>query len=347
MTTTAGFWNGQSVLVTGHTGFKGTWLTHWLRRLGADVAGCSLGPTSEPNLWTLLGRPVSGPSIDVRDATAIRAACAECRPSVVFHLAAQAFVLESYRHPTETIETNVMGTVAVLAAALAEDSVRCVVVVTSDKVYRPGNHAHRESDPLGGDDPYSASKAMAELATHAYRGLIPPARTLALVSGRAGNVIGGGDWGIDRVLPDVVRSLVESREPILRNPTAIRPWQHVLDPLHGYLLLAQAAFERPETLRDSYNFGPERECSVSDLVDRFLACWPEASPWRRGHATRRENPDLRLDATRAGIDLGWRPRLDLDSGIRWTAEWYRRWHEGDDVVALCDEQLDRYEERTS
>jgi CDP-glucose 4,6-dehydratase len=337
------------VAVTGHTGFKGAWLCEWLLRAGARVSGLALPPETSPSLFTLLrlGDRMASTFGDVRDAATVDAWLTAQRPSVVFHLAAQPLVLQSVADPVGTYATNVMGTVHVLDALRRTSSVTAAVVVTSDKCYENAgwDWPYRESDPMGGKDPYSSSKGAAELVVSAYR------RTYfesgpAVASARAGNVIGGGDWSTDRIVPDIVRALEAGREPVLRFPRAVRPWQHVLDALAGYIRLA----ERLQSDRDAatgWNFGPAESSvrTVADLTEGFLAAWGTGGRHAYDPAgAKHDAASLRLDSSRARLHLGWQPKLDFDQAVAWTAEWYRGWHAGHDVAALAAGQLDRYEE---
>jgi CDP-glucose 4,6-dehydratase len=320
---------GRRILVTGHTGFKGSWLCLWLNTLGSEVIGLALDPPSEPSHWGLLKLSIKDHRIDIRDEAAVRRVFAAERPEIVFHLAAQPLVRRSYCEPVTTWATNVMGTVHVLEAARHTPDVHAVVVVTTDKCYenREWPWAYRERDRLGGHDPYSASKAGAELATASYRTAFlhgPSAPLLATV--RGGNVIGGGDWSEDRLIPDLVRS-VSAREPlVIRSPCATRPWQHVLDCLSGYLLLGQRLLAGDGTCADAWNFGPDREGNRTvEQVLRDLACtWPQLR-WRVASSPQpHEAGMLQLDSAKAKMHLGWRPVWDLEKSIRHTANWYRR-----------------------
>jgi CDP-glucose 4,6-dehydratase len=342
------FWRDRRVLLTGHTGFKGAWLSLWLQSLGARVVGVSLGePPTEPSLYALarVGEGMTDSVVcDIRDPVALGAAVASARPEVVIHMAAQPLVRRSFAAPRETYETNVMGTVNLLDAVRACEGVRAVVVVTSDKCYEPAEseRGYREGDPLGGHDPYSSSKAAAELVTSAYRRSFfsgPDGPRVA--SARAGNVIGGGDWGEDRLVPDIVRAAVAGEVLRVRNPGAVRPWQHVLCPLAGYLLLAQALCAAPKYAR-AWNFGPSQTdaCTVRSIVERFDQLWPGGIRWQcDGGAHPPETHHLRLDSTLARIQLGWEPPLGLNEGVVATAAWYQGWREGDDPRALALGQL--------
>lgn len=351
------FWQGKRVLVTGHTGFKGAWLALWLRRLGAEVYGYSLAPPSEPSLFVAarVEDAVTHVHSDLRDAERLEACFAEHRPEVVLHLAAQALVRRGYRRPAETFDTNLMGTVRLLDAVRATPSVRATVVVTSDKCYenREWPWGYRESDRLGGRDPYAASKACAELAVVAYRRSFPPTgggRGMAVATVRAGNVIGGGDWGEDRLVPDVMRALAAGARPQIRSPAAVRPWQHVLEPLAGYLRLAEKLFGGDDRWADGWNFGPAEHDArpVAWVADRLCATWGEGAGWDGPHqgggqTGPHEARLLKVDATRAREELGWAPRLGLERALEWVVEWHRAHAAGDDVRAVTEEQVARYQ----
>jgi CDP-glucose 4,6-dehydratase len=344
----APFWRGRRVLVTGHTGFKGAWLSLWLERLGAEVTGFSDRVPTEPSLFELarLGEGVRDVRGDVRDPAALRAAVAGAE--VVFHLAAQPLVRRSYQDPRETFDVNVMGTVNVLDAVRTEPGVRVVVNVTSDKCYenREWEWAYREDEPMGGKDPYSASKGAAELVTAAYRRSFfsGPAGT-RLASARAGNVIGGGDWGEDRLLPDVVRATLAGRPVAVRNPSAVRPWQHVLNPLSGYLSLARALWDEPAHA-GGWNFGPAEEDArpVRWILDRLAARWPGGLAWAVDAA---EHPPeahhLKIDSSRARARLGWRPAWTLEQALDSIVDWYSALRSGADVRAVTLAQIEAFE----
>lgn len=327
------FYAGRTVLVTGHTGFKGSWLATWLHMLGARVIGYALPPEGGPLSMfesTGLARRMTSIEADVRNAGAVEACLRQHKPGVVFHLAAQSLVRRSYADPISTFATNVLGTAHVLDAALRTPSVRSVVVVTSDKCYDniESGRAFSESDPLGGADPYSASKACAELVTAAYRSSFArdSGASPGIASARAGNVIGGGDWCEDRLVPDVMRAVQRERPLILRNPDSVRPWQHVLEPLRGYLLLAARLATDGAEFGSSWNFGPKDEDAipVRELVNRLAAAWPEKQlDVRVEPAGLHEAAVLRLDTTRARTHLGWRPALSIDEAVALTVDWYR------------------------
>ena len=344
-------WNGRRVLITGHTGFKGAWLAWWLVRRGAHVAGFALEPEPDsPSLFTelRLADVVDSTLGDVRDAETVRRTMVRAQPDVVFHLAAQAIVRVSYAAPRETWETNVVGTATVLDAAREQSGVHAIVVVTSDKCYenRGVARGYREDDPLGGRDPYSASKAGQEIVAASYRAsYFADGPLLATV--RAGNVIGGGDWSRDRLIPDVVRALRDDVPVVLRYPDAVRPWQHVLEPLHAYLTVAERLAEGDRSVASAYNVGPRDEDhrSVAEVVDRMYAAWGREPAWTREPTAQVEEAAvLRLDAAKAARELGVVPRFRLDEACRRTASWYRAWAAGTDARALCDADLDAYEE---
>jgi CDP-glucose 4,6-dehydratase len=336
------FWSGRRVLVTGHTGFKGAWLALWLSSLGAEVTGLADGVPTDPSLHALVHAPSFDP-VDVRDAKAVASAVASARPSVVFHLAAQPLVRRSYEAPAETFATNVQGTAHVLDAA-REAGAEAIVVVTSDKCYAPvaSDWGHRETDPLGGHDPYSASKAAAELVAGAYR----DSYGLPLATARAGNVIGGGDWGADRLLPDVMAAALGGSAVELRAPEAVRPWQHVLNPLAGYLLLAERLAAGDGEAAGAWNFGPDVEDAVPvrSLVERLGVLWGAAVPVAAQEGEHpHETATLRLDSTRARVRLGWRPEWDLAEGLRAIVDWYRAYERGADLRETTLAQIAAYQ----
>ena len=345
------FWRGRRVLLTGHTGFKGSWLALWLTGLGAEVTGLSNGvPTARAFYEDLgLARDLHDIRADVRDGAAVAAAVRDARPSVVMHLAAQPLVRLSYAEPVETYATNVMGTVHVLDAVRRVGSVELALIVTSDKCYenREQIWGYREIDALGGHDPYSSSKGAAEIVASAYaRSFFGDAAGTGVVSARAGNVFGGGDWAQDRLIPDLVRGILAGVPVEVRSPTAVRPWQHVLEPLSGYLLLCEDAVARPELRGQGWNFGPDAagEATVRTVADRVCALWPKPDGWvdASAGAHRHEAHLLTLDSTKARARLGWRPRWDLDTALRATLDVYRAADTGDALRRLAREQIARY-----
>jgi CDP-glucose 4,6-dehydratase len=341
------FWRNRRVFLTGHTGFKGAWLNLWLQSLGAKVTGYALAAHTEPNLFALVGAQCSSHIADVRDANRVRDALIGADPQVVIHMAAQALVRESYRDPLATYATNVLGTGSVLQACRALKQLECVLVVTSDKVYE--NHEEGrpfvEGDRLGGHDPYSNSKACAELLTGSFRDSFFN-HGAPIATARAGNVIGGGDWSQDRLIPDCVRALKAGEPVSLRYPEAIRPWQHVLEPLSGYLALAQALVQAPAASPRAVNFGPNPSsfCTVREVVEAFSARFSGRPGWRRDEGTHpREASALTLSSALAQNTLGWRPRLSVGESLAWTADWYRAHAAGENMTKYSEAQIAQYE----
>jgi len=343
------FWNGRRVLVTGHTGFKGSWLTLWLQLLGAKVVGYALNPPTEPSLHELarVSEGIVSVTGDVRDLERLSAVVLEHKPEIVFHLAAQAMVRASYSDPVSTYSTNVLGTVNLLEALRRTGCSRAVVNVTSDKCYenRETQKPYREDEPLGGFDPYSSSKACAEIVTNAYRSSYFDSVETALASVRAGNVIGGGDWAKDRLVPDLVRAFTAKAPVTIRYPDAVRPWQHVLDPLCGYLLLAQALWRDGKRFAEAWNFGPDDNdaCRVATVVERAVVQWGPGAAWKKDEAVHpHEAGLLRLDSSKARTRLNWHPRWHVGEALRHTMEWYKRYAAGSDMRAFSLDQIARY-----
>jgi CDP-glucose 4,6-dehydratase len=349
------FWRNRRVLLTGHTGFKGSWLALWLEALGADVTGYALEPPTRPSLYEQAGVAAALRSViaDIRDPARLDATLAECRPDVVLHLAAQSVVKRGYADPVETYAANVMGTVHLLDGVRRRGEPCVVVNVTSDKCYahRASGPGYREGEPMGGDDPYSNSKGCAELVTSAFRqSYFPPdalaAHGVALASARAGNAVGGGDWTPDQLIPDLVRAFAAERPCPIRSPDAIRPWQFVLEPLRGYLVLAERLASDGASFASAWNFGPaDRDARpVSWIADRLAQAWGGDAVWvvdRNAHPP--EAAVLRLDASHAAACLGWRPALSLERTLDWTAAWYLAGHRGDDVGRLTRSQIAQYQ----
>jgi CDP-glucose 4,6-dehydratase len=334
------------VLITGHTGFKGAWLSLWLRRMGARLTGYALAPTSTPNLWDIVGGEMPWVLGDVRDAARFSDAVRNADPQIVIHMAAQALVRESYRDPLGTYATNVLGTGALLQACRELKALECVVVVTSDKVYENfgAGRPFEEGDRLGGHDPYSNSKACTEMLTGSFRESFfkdgPPLATV-----RAGNVIGGGDWSEDRLIPDCVRGLATRTPVLLRYPDAVRPWQHVLEPLGGYLALAQALVQAPDSAPRAVNFGPDPAsfCAVRQVVDAFSARFGGKPGWERDRGPHPlEAQALTLSSGLAERTLGWRPCLGIAESVAWTADWYRAHAAGEDMARFSEAQIEQY-----
>ena len=345
-------WADRRVLVTGHTGFKGGWLSLWLRARGAKVTGLSLPAPTEPSFFeqTRLRDLVTHIECDVRDAASVEAVVRDCSPEVVFHLAAQPLVRYSYDQPVETYATNVMGTVHLLEACRAARDLKAVVCVTSDKCYenREWVWPYRETDPMGGHDPYSSSKGAAELVVSAYRRSFFQSGA-GVASVRAGNVIGGGDWATDRLVPDIIRALLAGEAPQIRNPSSVRPWQHVLDALSGYLLVAERLVDGRADCATPWNFGPcdEDTKPVGWIVEQMLAKWGGGIAWEQ---PRGEQPHeavlLKLDCSKARVELGWKPRLRLAEGLEKVVEWHSQVGNGADARSVSLEQIAKYEGRS-
>ncbi|HFU7087867.1 TPA: CDP-glucose 4,6-dehydratase [Bacillus cereus] len=343
------FWNKKKVFITGHTGFKGSWLTLFLTSLGAEVVGFSSHPPSIPNLFEQGNVAKECITIhgNITDYDSLFHALKQHNPDILFHLAAQPIVTTSYKNPIETFKTNVLGTVHVLEAAKHIDSIHGIINVTSDKCYEndgSGNQAFVESDRLGGFDPYSASKACAELVATSYQKSFFRTNTQKLASVRAGNVIGGGDWAEDRLFPDIIRAYLQDGTLTIRNKNAIRPWQHVLDPLHGYILLAEKLWT-DAAYAEAWNFGPlnEPNRTVHDVIQSIIKLWnkpltilspPTNTPY--------ESPILTLDSTKAVNKLGWTPKLSTDHSITWTVDWYKKYAFGENIESFTRQQIDAF-----
>lgn len=342
-------WAGRRVLITGHTGFKGGWLSLRLHALGAKVAGFALPPTTEPSFFEAvrLNELVTHVEGDIRGLEAIKAIVRDFRPEVVFHLAAQPLVRLSYEQPVETFETNVMGTVNVLEACRGAPDLKAVVCVTSDKCYenREWIWPYRENDPMGGHDPYSSSKGASELVVSAYRrSFFETGASIASV--RAGNVIGGGDWAADRLVPDIVRALLDGKAPQIRNPNSIRPWQHVLDALSGYTLVAERLLEGRGDFACGWNFGPSDDDTqpVGWIVEQMLEQWGGDTSWERPEGAQpHEAVLLKLDCSKARGELGWTPKLRLKDALQYVIEWHSQVAHGADARTVSLRQLARYE----
>lgn len=345
-----GFWRSQRVLLTGHTGFKGSWLSLWLASMGAEVHGLALAPPTRPALFDeahVESALASHTVADIRDRDAVLRTVRQAQPTTVIHMAAQPLVRLSYDQPVETYATNVMGTVHLLDAVRLTDTVRAVVNVTTDKCYENKEWAwgYREDEPMGGHDPYSNSKGCAELVTSSYRRSFLAARGISIASARAGNVIGGGDWAVDRLVPDILRAF-ERGEPVrIRNPHAVRPWQHVLEPLSGYLALAQRLHADGDAVAQGWNFGPRDDDArpVQWIVDHLVRYWAHAPGWQVDTGDHpHEAHYLKLDISKAGGRLGWRPQWSLDDALARIADWHRAWLERQDVRERCLDQIAHY-----
>jgi CDP-glucose 4,6-dehydratase len=349
------FWKGRNVFLTGHTGFKGSWLSLWLERLGANVMGYALDPPTQPSLFEQA--EVSGVlrsiCADIRDFPRLKSAIAECHPEVVIHMAAQSVVRRGYEDPIETYSSNIMGTVHLLEAVRQLGQPCVVVNVTSDKCYenREWIWGYREDDAMGGQDPYSNSKACAELVTSAFRDSYFRAEDsgghqIAVASVRAGNVIGGGDWTADQLVPDLMRAFLAGEPCLIRNPSAIRPWQFVLEPLRGYLLLAERLAEDPGRFASAWNFGPAEADAkpVSWIGDQLVRLWGDHASWVMDAGMHpRESHYLKLDASKARACLNWYPSVPLNPALEWIVEWYRAFQAGDNLGRFTRSQIERYE----
>jgi CDP-glucose 4,6-dehydratase len=349
------FWSGRRVFLTGHTGFKGSWLALWLEVLGADVTGYALEPPTEPSLYQEAGveRGLRSIIADIRDYDRLKAAIAASRPEVILHLAAQSVVKRGYADPIETYGSNVMGTVHLFEAVRTLGTGCAIVNITSDKCYahRSSGAPYREDDPMGGDDPYSNSKGCAELVTTSFRQSYFAPDSLArhgvaLASARAGNAIGGGDWTADQLIPDLIRAFIAERPCLIRSPGGIRPWQFLLEPLRGYLMLAERLGGQGAEFASGWNFGPVDSDAkpVSWIADRLQQSWGGSARWTRdAGAHPAEAAVLRLDASKAAASLGWRPAIGLDVTLDWIVQWYRGWAAGEDARSLTQGQISRYE----
>lgn len=345
----ASVWAGKRILLTGHTGFKGGWLALWLQSMGAEVFGIALPPPTTPAMFDVarVGDGLQHHVADIRDYAVIAPLFAQLQPEVVFHLAAQPLVRASYQQPIDTYATNVMGTAHVLEAARHAGSVRAIVVVTTDKCYdnREQDAGYHETDPLGGRDPYSSSKACAELVSRAYRDSFLRDAGIALASARAGNVIGGGDWAADRLVPDILQALERGEPVAIRNPHAIRPWQHVLEPLSGYLVLAQHLLAHGQQDAEGWNFGPYDEDArpVQWVVESLCREWGADARWvLQPGAHPHEAHFLKLDIHKARQRLHWAPRWSLQTALQRTVQWQRAWRHGADMRAVCLQQISEY-----
>lgn len=350
MAVNSSFWQGKTVFLTGHTGFKGSWLSLWLVAMGARVVGYALKPPTSPSLFEIseVAKDMESVEGDIRDLEKLQVMLSRHKPDLVLHLAAQALVRPSYTDPVETYATNVMGTVNVLEAVRHCSTTRSVVVVTSDKCYENKEHLipYCEHEAMGGHDPYSSSKACAELVTASYRRSFFGGRQTYIASARAGNVIGGGDWALDRLIPDAANAILRGRRLMIRNPSAVRPWQHVLEPLSGYLLLAQQLYEQGKPFAEAWNFGPaiDETKPVSWVVEQFCNSWGKQVDLEIEKTTQPHEAGLLiLDSSKACQLLGWQPKLHLTQALDWTASWYQAYGEGQQMRQFTDAQISRYQ----
>lgn len=348
------FWKDKKILLTGHTGFKGSWLSLWLQKLGSDVIGFSKSIPTNPSLFEIAKVKEGMISImgDVRDFTKILEVINRYQPEIIIHMAAQSLVRESYEDPIETFETNVIGTANILEAARKSGMPRVIINVTSDKCYQNtgSQSGYREEDPMGGYDPYSSSKGCAELVTASFRNSFFNPKNLrehgtALASVRAGNVIGGGDWAKDRLVPDIMRDISENKSIKIRNPKAVRPWQFVLEPLNGYLLLAEKLWDHKTDFFEGWNFGPNDDGikSVSWIVEKFIQLWGDSLRWE--HITSEnlhEENFLKLNWDKAHAKLKWAPKMNLDLAIKWTVDWYKKFKQNNDMRLFTEKQIEEF-----
>jgi CDP-glucose 4,6-dehydratase len=350
------FWRGKKVFITGHTGFKGSWLSLWLQMSGAEVYGYSLPPSTDPNLFELFGinKKINSQFGDIRNFNSLKESIVQSSPDILFHMAAQAIVNDSYLNPVETYDTNVMGTVNVLEAIRHSKTLKAAVIITSDKCYENKEWlwGYRENEPLGGYDPYSSSKACAEIITSAYRNSFFNSNEygkhgLAIATARAGNVIGGGDWAQHRLIPDIVRSIMANKDILIRRPNAIRPWQHVLEPLHGYMELAAKLFNQKLFFADSWNFGPldSNVRTVESILNAFMNTWGEDIKYRtqESKSAVHEAHYLKLDSSKARTLLEWYPQWDIKETIQKTALWYKAFFNHEDMFLYSIREIEQYQ----
>ena len=344
------FWKGKRVFLTGHTGFKGSWISLWLQSMGAELHGLALNPPTSPSLFNEANVGIGMVSNigDICNYSTVRKAIDECKPDIIIHMAAQPLVRYSYQEPVETYATNVMGTVHVLEAARQAGTAKAIINVTTDKCYenREWVWGYREDEPMGGHDPYSNSKGCSELITSAYRRSFFQQSGISLASVRAGNVIGGGDWAADRLVPDILRSFGKEQPVIIRNPHAIRPWQHVLEPLSGYLALAESLYTDGQTFAEGWNFGPHEEDArpVQWIVEHMVEAWGSGASWQLDSGTHpHEASYLKLDISKAKTKIGWHPRWDLATALEKITDWHHVWLEKGEIQEKCLQQINEYQ----
>ena len=344
------FWKGKRVFLTGHTGFKGSWLSVWLQSMGAVVKGYSLEPPTQPSLFNeaKIANHMESEIGDIRDLATVKKSMVDFNPDILLHMAAQPLVRLSYAEPLETYSTNVMGTANVLEAARSCGNLKAIVSVTTDKCYenREWEWGYREYEPMGGHDPYSSSKGCAELVSSAYRrSFFYEKDAAALATGRAGNVIGGGDWADDRLIPDILRAFEKAQPVVIRNPLSTRPWQHVLEPLSGYLVLAEHLFDHGQDYAEAFNFGPkEDDCQpVNWILDKMVGYWGEGASWE---LDKNNNPHeagfLKLDCSKAAMRLGWKPTWELDTTLQLIVNWHLAWRDGANMYDKTLEEIKKY-----
>ena len=344
------FWKGKRVFITGHTGFKGSWLSLWLQQMGAEVKGFSLTPPTNPSLFVeaKVAQQMQSEIGDIRDFSKLSESIRTFNPDILLHLAAQPLVRLSYKEPIETYSTNVMGTVNVLEASRYASQLKAIVVITTDKCYenREWEWGYRENEPMGGHDPYSNSKGCAELVVSAYqRSFFHTPDTAAVASARAGNVIGGGDWAEDRLIPDILRAFEKQQSVIIRNPLSTRPWQHVLEPLSGYLVLAQRLWQDGKTFAEGWNFGPkDDDCQpVQWILEKMVHFWGDGAHYEIDKSEQPHEANfLKLDCSKAAMRLKWHPKWRLEQTLEQIVHWHRAWLQGDDMQVKCLQEIEKY-----
>lgn len=342
------FWHGKKVLITGHTGFKGSWLSQYLLGQGADIVGVSSPKNNQNKLYEILRleKRIENYYQDIRDKEKLRKIVLKTKPELVFHLAAQPLVMRAYENPHETYETNIMGTINLFEAIRKSDCIKAVINVTSDKCYDNNEtiQAYKEECKMGGYDPYSSSKGCSELISNAYRRSFFNAQGIKLATARAGNVIGGGDWAPDRLVPDIIRSISRNQAPVIRNPHAVRPWQHVLDCIGGYVILGEK-LASDEKFAEGWNFGPREEnlITVGELVNKLISFWGKNIDWEYDKKIHpHEAVYLKLDIAKANQSLGWEPRFSLEETLKLVTEWYKDYYSGIDMISKTNQQIDHY-----
>ena len=342
------FWKNKKILITGHTGFKGSWLTVWLKKLGADITGFSKSVPTNPSLFETVNIEKDIKSVvgNIKNYELLKETISKCEPEIIFHMAAQSLVIKSYSNPIETFSTNVMGTVNLLYAVKETKKPKVVINITSDKCYENNEslEGYREDDPMGGYDPYSSSKGCAELITKSFRKSFFSSNhenNIGLASVRAGNVIGGGDWAENRLIPDIISAIKNKENVKIRNPNAIRPWQHVLDPLNGYISLAEKVWDDQTKYSEGWNFGPEKNEAkpVSWVVEKFNELWKNKINWVIGNNELHEANNLILNCQKAKSRLGWNSKMNTETALKWTIEWYTKYFEGKNMMKVTEEQI--------
>ncbi|RDJ32169.1 MAG: CDP-glucose 4,6-dehydratase [Crenarchaeota archaeon] len=348
------FWKNKRVLLTGHTGFKGSWLSLWLQEMNADIVGFSNGIPTKPSMYEIakIKNGMTSLKGNVCNYNQVLTVVKKYKPEIIFHMAAQSLVRESYTHPLETYATNMMGTANVLEAIRMSDSIKVGIIVTSDKCYKiVGKKALTEEDPIGGYDPYSSSKGCAELITSSYRNSFfnikkQSEHNIGIASVRAGNVIGGGDWNKDRLIPDIIKGIINKKPIKIRNPDSIRPWQHVLDPLYGYMMLAEKLWKSGSKFSEAWNFGPDvnESKTVKWIVKKIIEKWPEKICWiKENNMNKHEEEFLKLNCTKAKTKLGWIPKLNTNESLEWVVEWYKNYEEKKDMREITEQQIKRFQ----